>query len=175
METPKRYHPLLVTLHWLVAVLVVWNLFIGKFVFPNPDYPERAAAVHMLTGILVLLLVVIRFGVRQGAARPAEAASGSKLLDAGARHVHYGLYALLMVLTLAGVGLAGISGRMARTFLGAGPASGPPPDIVPILYTVHGLSANLLLLLILVHIAAAVYHQFIRKDNLIARMWYGQR
>ena len=39
----------------------------------------------------------------------------------------------------------------------------------------HGLSANLLLLLILLHVAAAFYHQFIRRDNLIARMWYGAR
>jgi cytochrome b561 len=37
----------------------------------------------------------------------------------------------------------------------------------------HGLSWTLLLLLIVLHIGAAFYHQFFRKDNLLGRMWFG--
>ena len=59
--------------------------------------------------------------------------------------------------------------------MGAGPASGPPPEWVSALRGVHGLAANILLLLIVLHVGAALYHQFIRRDNLIARMWYGAR
>ena len=175
MNAPKRYHPLLVTLHWLVAILVVFNLYIGKFVFMDPNYPEQAAKGHMVMGIAVLLLVIVRFVVRQRLPRPADADSGSKLTDMLAKLVHYGLYIMLAAITVIGVTFAAQSGRMARTFLGAGPASGPPPESVFLLRGLHGLSANILLLLILMHVAAALYHQFIRKDNLIARMWYGRR
>ena len=175
MNAPKRYHPLLVTLHWLVAILVVFNLYIGKFVFVDPDYPEQAAKGHMVMGIAVLLLVVVRFIVRQRLPRPADADSGSKLTDTLAKLVHYGLYIMLTLITVLGASFAMLSGRFARSFLGAGPASGPPPDSVLMLRGLHGLSANILLLLILLHVAAAFYHQFIRKDNLIARMWYGAR
>ena len=175
MQTPKRYHPLLVTLHWLVAILVLLNLSIGKFIFPDRDYPEIAAAIHMLAGMSVLALIIFRFIVRLRFPRPADADSGSKLTDALARLVHYGLYVMLLVITGVGVSFALMSGRLARTFFGAGPASGPPPDSVFLLRGIHGLSANLLLLLILLHVAAALFHQFIRKDNLIARMWYGPR
>jgi cytochrome b561 len=175
MPAPGRYHPLLVTLHWLVAIFVILNLYIGKFVFPDPDYPEIAARGHMLTGILVLLLVVVRFVVRLRAARPPEATSGNRLTDALARMVHYGLYVDLVAITLLGVGFATLSGRFARSFLGAGPASGPPAPAVLALMGLHRLAASILLLLIALHIAAAIYHQFIRKDNLIARMWYGTR
>jgi cytochrome b561 len=38
----------------------------------------------------------------------------------------------------------------------------------------HGLFFFLSALLILLHIGAALYHQFILKDNLLARMWYGK-
>jgi cytochrome b561 len=175
MNKPKRYDPALVTLHWLVAIFVTFNLYVGKFVFPDPDYPENAARGHMLTGILVLLLVIVRFVVRSRSARPAEATSGSKLTDVLARIVHYGLYVDLLAITLFGMGFAALSGRFARSFLGAGPASGPPPQAVFLLRGLHGLAANILLLLIALHIAAALYHQFVRKDNLIARMWYGTR
>ncbi len=39
----------------------------------------------------------------------------------------------------------------------------------------HGLSWTLLLLLVILHIGAALYHQFFRKDNLLGRMWFGSR
>lgn len=175
MNSPKRYHPLLVTLHWLVAIFVVFNLYIGKFVFPDPNYPEQAARGHMVMGISVLLLVIVRFVVRQRLPRPADADSGSKLTDMLAKLVHYGLYIVLTLLTAVGAGFAMLSGRFARSFMGAGPASGPPPDFVLMLRGFHGLLANLLLLLILLHVAAALFHQFVRRDNLIARMWYGAR
>jgi cytochrome b561 len=175
MDKPRRYHPLHVTLHWLVAILVVLNLYIGKFIFPDQDYPEVAAALHMLAGISVLLLVVVRFIVRMSAARPADATTGNRLLDFLAKVVHYGLYAMLLSITVIGVTFATASGRLARTLLGAGPASGPPPEWVFALRGLHGLAANILLLLIIMHVGAALYHQFIRRDNLIARMWYGAR
>jgi cytochrome b561 len=175
VDKPKRYHPVLVTLHWLVAMFVIFNLYIGKFVFPDPDYPETAARGHMVMGILVLLLVIVRFVVRLRAARPADATAGNPLLDKLARVVHYGLYVMLLATTVIGASFALLSGRLARSLLGAGPASGPPPQAASTLMGLHGLSANLLLLLILLHVGAALYHQFIRRDNLIARMWYGPR
>jgi cytochrome b561 len=39
----------------------------------------------------------------------------------------------------------------------------------------HGSFGYLLALLVVIHILAALYHQFIRGDNLLARMWYGSR
>lgn len=206
MATPKRYHPWLVTLHWLVGILVVFNLYVGKFVFTNQDYPDIAGALHMAAGIAVLALVIVRFVVRQRSARPAEARSGSKFADVLAKVVHYGLYVMLIVITVVGLTFALQSGRLERTFLGGeagqgtpqggfptpqsvapgtapGAAGAPapgfqgrrPPSGIFILRGLHGLSANILLLLIALHVAAALYHQFIRKDNLIARMWYGAR
>lgn len=38
---------------------------------------------------------------------------------------------------------------------------------------IHELAAYTLLVLVTLHILAALYHQFVVKDNLMARMWYG--
>lgn len=174
MDKPRRYHPLLVTLHWLVAIFVVFNFYLGKFIFPDPNYPDVAIAAHMLSGMLVLLLVIVRFVVRRRSALPPDATSGHPWTDLLARLVHYGLYALLILLTLAGIAFSTLSGRIDRVFFGAGPGGPPPAGTFNILH-VHSLAGNLLLVLIALHLAAAFYHQFIRKDNLLARMWYGAR
>jgi cytochrome b561 len=233
METPKRYHPLLVTLHWLVAILVLLNLYIGLYVFLDRGLGFEAinsyVPVHMLTGLSILALVVVRFLARIRSKRPAEAKSGSKALDVLAKAVHYGLYVMLIATTLLGLTFALQSNRFQETFLGAQPRFGQPgagfapargtpfangtpgqgpfafgtpgqgpfafgtPGARPFpggapgrgfsggrprggffgLMTVHLSSAYVLLFLVILHILAALYHQFIRRDGLIARMWYG--
>jgi len=109
--------------------------------------------------------------VRVRLKRPAEATSGSKLLDGLAKVVHYGLYATLLATTIIGFISALRSGRVQSIFFGAQ----PPPGGFDALGPLHGLTANLLLLLVALHVLAAIYHQFILKDNLIPRMWYGKR
>jgi cytochrome b561 len=229
MESPKRYHPLLVSLHWLVVVLVLLNLYIGIFVFQNRGLGFRATdtylPIHMAAGIAILALVVVRFFVRIGAKRPEEAKSGSAFLDVVAKIVHYGLYVMLLATTVIGLTFALQTNRFQRTFLGQQSRFGPqgggfaPPNGTPFpgfaqgqqpfprgtpgaggfqgaapgqgfqgfqgrrggpggffgLMTIHLWAAYLLLILVIIHILAALYHQFIRKDGLIGRMWYGAR
>lgn len=65
MKTPKRYHPALVVLHWLSALLIILALFIGLGVLGNlPNTPEKAPllATHMTMGLTILTLTVIRLG-----------------------------------------------------------------------------------------------------------------
>ena len=74
MQQVSRYHPLLVMLHWLLAVLIIAALAVGFFVLaamPNAD-PQKIAVlrVHMAGGMLILALMVIRFAVRMWTSRP---------------------------------------------------------------------------------------------------------
>ena len=68
MKQVSRYHPLLVTLHWVLAVLIIAALTIGFFVLaatPNAN-PQKIGVlrIHMAGGMLILALMVIRFIVR---------------------------------------------------------------------------------------------------------------
>jgi cytochrome b561 len=82
MGLPKRYHPLMVSLHWLVAALTAVELYFGLFVFargvPGVEHPPMLVALHMLFGMAVLALVVVRFIVRLRLPRPAEVLTGAR-------------------------------------------------------------------------------------------------
>jgi cytochrome b561 len=73
MKQVSRYHPLLVTLHWVLAVLIVAALaigFLGLAPTPNSD-PRKIAVlrVHLAGGMLILVLMGIRFIARRCASR----------------------------------------------------------------------------------------------------------
>src|SRR5258707_6777137 len=123
----SRYHPLLVLLHWLLAVLIVAMLCIGFMVLepmPNVD-PQKIdiLLIHMSVGMLILALMVIRFVIRMRTSRPAPTTTGSQLLDRLAPVTHYGFYVL--VLLVGGPGLA--AGVFAGLDKSVVPHSGGPP------------------------------------------------
>ena len=170
-----RYHPFLVVLHWLVAGLVGGALVIGGVVMsemPNSD-PEKLTLLrtHMIVGIVILLLMVLRVFMRLRSAVPPEADAGHPLLNQLARPAHLALYVLVFGMCASGIALSIQSGLPDAVFGGA-----PLPDSFAE-YTpraVHGVLATLLGLTIVAHIAAALYHQVIRRDKLFARMWFGR-
>jgi hypothetical protein len=81
----SRYHPLLATLHWLLAVLIIAMLCIGFLVLaPMPSIdPQKIGIllVHMSIGMAILALMVARFIVRIRTSRPADATTGYPRLD----------------------------------------------------------------------------------------------
>jgi cytochrome b561 len=233
MDTPKRYHPALVTLHWLVALFVFIDLYLGYF-YIRPLLMTRGGGVratdpmlkiHMAVGVAILVLLVIRFVIRIVLKKPAPADAGNAFLNILARVVHYALYFFVFAITIVGLVLALQTNRFQVAFLGAtsGPGLGPgggfpapgfgTPRAFPtpgpgtpeapffpggsgapgfgnrgnpgfrggsasfrlafFLLPLHlGISIILIALLVL-HILAAFYHQFIRRDHLLGRMWYG--
>ncbi len=170
MTSPKRYSPLWVTIHWLVALLIFAAVYLGVSSFQSP--PEAKAAFlrwHMPIGITVLVLMLVRLYLRGRAPRPEDAKSGRVFLDRLGKGVHHALYLFAFLLPLSGLGLS-IQYNLAPIVFGS--QGTIPADLTPAL---HGLLFPLFGLLILLHILAAFYHQFILKDNLLARMWYGKQ
>ena len=209
---PKRYHPALVTLHWLIAILIFGAFFLaqgneegdrerfrpGQGNFPlagqqaNPTQGFQAGnppagfaqqgatqnvfsaiGMHMIVGLAVLVLLIIRLFVRWRTKHPEWASTGIKLFDWVGNLTHLGLYLLTFAMVITGIILADRRGILARTF---GIGSTPTPGIRRgfSLGRFHGGIWVLLILLIALHVGAALYHQFIVKDNLLSRMWYGK-
>jgi len=173
-----RYHPLLVALHWLLAVLILAGLIIGGTVLaetPNDD-PGKLLALrlHMGSGIVILVLMLIRLGTRLMAAGPPHADIGNPALNTAGIWAHWGLYLLVLAMAGSGLLLANMAGLPAIVFGGSGdPLPADFNDLTP--RSVHGVLATALGLLIAAHVAAGLYHQFIRRDGLFARMWFGRR
>jgi cytochrome b561 len=178
MKEVSRYHPLLVALHWVLAVLIIANLTLGFFglaAAPNAD-PQKIGVlrVHMAGGMLILVLMGIRFIVRMWASRPAHAATGYPLLDRIAPVTHYGFYVIIALMVGTGYATGILAGLPEIVFGGSG-APLPPTFLVYPTRVAHGYIATLLVGLIVLHVVAAFYHQFVRKDRLFRRMFFGRR
>lgn len=201
MDRPTRYHPVHATLHWLVALGVFVNIYLGIFVFSQRGRGGFQSGValetlHMFVGIAILVLLLVRLVMRFAAKRPADATAGNRFLDILAKVVHYGLYLSVLAVTVLGLVFSLQTNRLQSALTGSRPEfNGPPPGFTPPapgafpggsggrppggfrspLLVIHRLTAYLVAFLLSIHILAALYHQFIRRDNLLARMWYGSR
>ena len=175
--TVHRYHTALVTLHWLLAAGLIFALGVGTFALdplPNSS-PDKVGALkgHMIVGISIGVLMLIRLVVRLKTTHPAPAPTGNALLDKLAPLAHWALYLLVFAMVASGMGTALLAGLPDIVFGGVGSLPADFKGLVP--RAVHGIVAKLLMLTIALHIVAALYHQFVRRDRLLARVGYGPR
>ena len=130
-----RYHPLLVSLHWLVVILIFAAFLLGKSMSGLPNDPAKISllALHMLLGLTTLIVIVLRVIARFRLPRPASATTGNAFLDWVGKAVHYALYLLVFLMALSGMSLSLQSGLLAA-LLGAEPAELHMLPGEPILY-----------------------------------------
>jgi len=175
--TVSRYHPVLVVLHWFLAAFIIAALTLGALVMvriPNSD-PMKIEALrsHMIGGTLILILMLFRLFVRVRTQHQPEASTGSTALDRLAWWSHRLLYAAVVLMALSGL-IMGFQTRLPWIiFLHQGHL---PQDFwaFPI-RTVHYVLSRVLIALIALHIAGAIYHTFVRRDHLLRRMFFGHR
>ena len=177
MPEVSRYHPMLAALHWLLAILIIAALALGALVLvkiPNTD-PMKVEALreHMGGGILLLALMLTRLAVRLRTAHPARASTGSSALDRAAWLSHRLLYALVLAQAGSGLLMALQAGLQDIVF---GDHGTLPADfwVFP-MRSVHYVISRLLMGLIALHVAGALYHTLILRDGLLRRMWFGKR
>ena len=173
---PARYHPVHVALHWLVAIMVIGAFAIGMtFLDSTPNsLPEKVTYLkyHASWGALLALILIARLITRFAFKRPAAADAGHPALNLTAKVVHFLLYLGVFSMLVSG---AGISAQYGLMTVFAGQGSLPDDFHIFPPRAGHGITFSILFLLILLHVGAALYHQFIRRDNLFGRMWFGKR
>jgi len=177
MRGPSRYHPALVALHWALALLIVAALALGALVMakmPNND-PMKVEALrsHVAGGALILLLMVVRLVVRTVTQHPASASTGAPSLDRLAWASHRLLYVAVLGMAGSGVVMA-LQADLPTILFGRGGALPADFWIFP-LRSVHYLVSRLLMALIALHVAGALYHTLILRDGLLRRMVFGRR
>lgn len=174
-SSPERYGTVAIAIHWVTAIAILGLLLSGFQAAGMEDDAAKAGLlrIHAALGISVLVLTLLRIAwwvfVDR---RPADPAGTPRWQVRTAHVVHGLLYAVILVMAASGIGMLALSGAGAIL---AGGAALPLPDFT--LYPPripHGIGSRLLLALVVLHVGAALHHQFVRRDRLLARMGLGR-
>ena len=173
-----RYHPVTKALHWLVALLVAVQFGIA---WAMPDIGPHTKlgpliSWHLTVGALIGFAALVRVSWRLRRAAPSAIATEPRWLRAGARVSHTTLYVLLLVVPLLGWAAASARGWRVPLFPGlALPALLARGSAAGFLAgDVHTFLAYTLLVIVALHVGAAVYHRLVLHDQVLARMLPGR-
>jgi cytochrome b561 len=126
--------------------------------------------LHESFGFLVLWLMLLRLGIRLTRGRPAYQRDWTGTLS---RIVHWLLYFALVLMPVSGFLATNAHGFPLRWFgiLPVWSPIGRQPEIAPFLSVLHASTAWLILALVGLHIAGALFHRIIRRDDVFQRMF----
>ncbi|MES1975547.1 MAG: cytochrome b [Pseudomonadota bacterium] len=168
-----RYSRGAIWLHWVIAVLVIVNLLIGLLHESLLDGVKGAIPLHKSIGITVLALTLARIAWRLGHRPPPLPASMTGWSRLAAHAAHAGLYALLLALPLTGwIMTSGAKVPRPTSFFGLFDLPLLPVSraLGGAAHESHGLLGWVMLLLVGIHVAAALRHHFMLRDSVLARM-----
>jgi cytochrome b561 len=172
----KHFSPLARLLHWVMAPLILLMLFIGiGMVSTVAQTHVFLLAIHKPLGIMLLVLVIVRMGVRIRHGSPPLPADVPKLQALGALLSHYLLYALMAAMPLIGWAMLSAAGYPIVLYGGLHlpPIAPHGVHLYAVLRALHTDLALLLFCTVLVHLAAALFHGLIRRDGVFASMARG--
>lgn len=157
MSAPSSYSRTQIRIHWGIAILILVQM-VSKFAIgpaweayeKGLEFTGITPILHVIPGVLVLLLVIVRLILRFRHGVPDPVEGGSPLQEKAAKAVHVALYVLLFLIPASGVA-AWFGGVMQAV-------------------DAHEVFFKALLALTLLHAIAAIYHQHVLKDGLMSRM-----
>ena len=165
-----RYRPIVIAIHWITALFVIAQIVIGlKFA----DMPKGLArtdlfAWHKTVGVIILLLALIRLSVRLMNPPPPYPSDVPKWERAVAVWSHRLFYFLIIALPLTGLAAVSKKAVGGMTELQAGLKFPVVP--VPALGEAHVLLAWSLIVLLVLHVGAALKNQFVSTTDVADRM-----
>jgi cytochrome b561 len=175
-SSPDRYGAAAIAIHWISALLILVMFALGLRAAGTIDPAAKISLLraHAVIGSTVLVLTLVRIAWWLFAdTKPMPVAGMPRLQERLAKAVHTLFYVVILGMVASGFGMVLLSGANLVLF---GDAPGPLADFwdypprVP-----HRIGAILIAALFLLHLGAAIYHQFIRRDHLLARMGIGRR
>ena len=169
----QRFTPLQRLLHWLMAICILAMLFIGVGMVSTvmPKY-LTLVSIHKPLGITILVLALIRLAVRLRYGAPALPADLPEPMKLAAHLSHYALYALMIGMPLLGWAMLSAAAYPVVVFRGLWlPAILPQSDgLHTWLWDAHFYLAFAFFALVLMHVAAALFHALIRRDGVFDAM-----
>lgn len=173
-ENNQRYTITAISLHWLMALLLIGLFAVGTYMHELPLSPWKLQVYswHKWAGVTAFMLVLIRLAWRFNHRPPALPAAMSRSEKMMANAGHIMLYLLMIVIPLTGWLMSSAKGVQTVYF-----GIIPFPDLLAkdkelgnLLRDVHAWLNYTLAAIVVIHISAALKHHFIDKDNVLTRM-----
>ncbi len=143
-----------------MAVLILLSLLSGGI---------APLSFHVGTGTLILVLLTFRLLVRYKTGKPSVQTSRLDLQKRLAKWMHASLYVLLGIVVATGAGIA-VEADLFHVMQGKKMLPGGFTGTI--LYKTHATATDLLLIAAALHVLAAIWHQFVQRDGIFARMWF---
>lgn len=176
-NSPARYGAVAMALHWLIALAIIGMLIVGKYMHELPDSDASKFALYQLhksTGITIFFLSLARLGWRLINVVPPLPAHMPTWERWAAHASHFLLYALIVGIPLSGW-LRVSTDPIGIPTIWFGLFEVPHFPLVSetvthLMHEVHETLGNALIVLLIVHVGAALKHQFWDRDTVLRRM-----
>ena len=172
-EARDRFTPVQRLLHWLMAAGILSMLFIGVGMLSTVTPTHLTLlAIHRPLGVALLVLVAIRLALRIRYGAPPLPAALPAPMKLAAHASHYAFYALMFAMPLIGWAMLSAAAYPIVLFAGVQlPAILPQSDSLhAALWAAHRALAFVFFALILLHVAAALFHALVRRDGVFEAM-----
>ena len=178
-NSDRHFGALAAAFHWIIAAGLIGQYFLAEAAEESEKGPTTgfdAMSLHRSIGWAILFLAILRLAWRLIDGHPRWPASMKPYELVIAKLAHAAFYVLLFALPLSGWALSSAEGEPLRFFsLFSMPALPAQASMEHTLEEVHELLFNLLLALAVLHILAALKHQFIDRDGVLRSMLPGRR
>lgn len=184
-NTPAHYTGIAKFLHWMVALIIMMMLVFGQGFDDIKTDTEMAYSLmgHSSLGLTVIGLIILRILWRIGNPPPALPETVNRAQKTMANISHILLYALMIYVPLTGL-FTIAQHEIAAIPYGAFDLRAALSFLQDSDYLarwdfdsrrfLHEVGTWLLIALLAVHILAAFLHQFVQKDGILRRMWFGK-
>lgn len=172
-----RYTRPAIALHWLIALLIFATIPLGVYMSDLALSPTklRLYSYHKWIGVSVFLLACLRLAWR-ATHRPPLLPVMPAWQARAAVLVHAGLYVLIFATPLSGWLYSSAIG-VPTVYFGIWQLPdlvGRDKELASILKVLHKALVVVLSGLVIAHVVAALRHQFVQRDGLLGRMWFGK-
>lgn len=173
-NTPDRFGVIARIFHWLVFLLLIGSFGLAWTMDGMRLSPAKLEIIswHKWVGVTVFLVVVLRLGWRLVNTTPTHPPDTKPLHKAAAALSHFLLYLILIVMPITGWIMSSAK-NLPVVYLGLFQIPGPfagDKAVARQMEEVHETLATVLLVLVAVHVLAALFHHFFLRDNVLRRM-----
>jgi cytochrome b561 len=176
-EKSLRYTKAAIWLHWITALLMIFMLFWGEELMEVRRGQSLASwqpSAHASVGVLILLLAIARLLWRAGHLPPPLPQGTTRFEEIASRLTHgafYGLMIAIPVLGLMALAPFGLEHTDVDqvTFFKLLPLAFMP-NFGGWTAEAHEIASSIAKILVILHVLAALKHQFWNKDGLLSRM-----